>query len=131
MPLDGSSFVHDDALGRIDRVIDLLATEDRWCKGIAETPGGRRCIIGAIRAAEAHLVLEPLVLHAIREVSGRRYWRIESFNDAKTTTHAQVLAVLQRTRADIAAGRVAAPAMRRGIGGWWRSLTGSCATPEA
>jgi hypothetical protein len=123
MPFDGTPHRASDALGRLDRVIELLASEDRWCKGVTETPGGRRCVIGAMRAADAQL-LEPVVLQAIRDVTGRSYWRIESFNDARATSHALVLAVLERARQDVAAGRLADPPQRTGVRRWlcaaWR-----------
>jgi hypothetical protein len=47
--------------------------------------------------------LGPIVLRAINEVTGRHYWRIESFNDHHATDHAQVVEVLARARSDIAA----------------------------
>src|SRR5262249_13637002 len=40
------------------------------------------------------------------EVSGKRYWRIEFFNDDPRTTHADVLEVLQRARENIIAGMI-------------------------
>jgi hypothetical protein len=36
-------------------------------------------------------------------VSGKRYWRIESFNDDPNTTHRDVLLVLRRARESILA----------------------------
>lgn len=122
MPFDGTGYVQSYALDKMDRVIDLLSTEERWCKGIAETPGGRHCIIGAIRAVQAQLVLEPVILQAIKEVTGRSYWRIESFNDAKVTSHALVLQVLQRARANVAAGQVATVPADTGVRSWWRPV---------
>jgi len=49
MPLDDDR--HDeqsDALEKIDKVIALLAIEDKWCKFFAETSDRRRCL-GACR----------------------------------------------------------------------------------
>jgi hypothetical protein len=37
-------------------------------------------------------------------VTGRRYTAIETFNDRRTTTHSQVVAVLRRARQDILDG---------------------------
>jgi len=45
MPLDDDR--HDeqsDALEKIDKVIALLAIEDKWCKFFAETSDRRRCL---------------------------------------------------------------------------------------
>ena len=51
-------------------------------------------------------VLQKVVLQAAREVSGKRYWRIEFFNDDPRTTHADVLQVLNRARQNLIAGMI-------------------------
>jgi hypothetical protein len=110
MPFDGVGFVSDESLQKIDAVIDLLATPDKWCKGALRSHDGRYCIRGAVRAVDAADVLEPTILQSIGEIAGKRFRRIESFNDHPNTSHEQVLAVLGRTRETISAGRrVAAP----------------------
>ena len=110
MPFDGVGFVADESLQKIDAVIDLLATPDKWCKGALRSHDGRYCIRGAVRAVEAADLLEPTILHAIGEVAGKRFRRIESFNDHPNTSHEQVVAVLSRTRDTIASGhRIASP----------------------
>jgi hypothetical protein len=53
-------------------------------------------------------MLQPVVLRAINEVTGRHYRRIESFNDHPDTDHGQVVEVLARAREDLIAGRLAA-----------------------
>jgi len=85
MPFDGIGFAIDDRVGKIDQVIDLLATRKQWCKANFKTPDGRYCIRGAMMAVEADF-LKPIVLQAIREITGERYLRIESFNDHRNTT---------------------------------------------
>ena len=57
MPFDGAGFATDDRLSKIDQVIDLLATPDRWCKAAYRTPEGRFCIRGAMRASKAENLL--------------------------------------------------------------------------
>ena len=110
MPFDGVGFVSDESLQKIDAVIDLLATPDKWCKGALRSHDGRYCIRGAVRAVDAADLLEPTILHAIGEVAGKRFRRIESFNDHPNTSHEQVVAVLNRTRDSIVTGRrVAGP----------------------
>src|SRR6184192_3522986 len=94
MPFDGIGFAFDDRVSKIDEVINLLATPDKWCKAQFKTPDGRYCLRGAIRAVEGAEFLKPIVLRAIREVTGERYLRTESFNDHPYTQHAQVLRVL-------------------------------------
>jgi len=39
-------------------------------------------------------------------VGGKRYWRIESFNDLPSTTHADILRVLRRARENVIAGMI-------------------------
>jgi hypothetical protein len=105
MPFDGVGFVSDEALQKIDAVIDLLATPNKWCKGALRSHDGRYCIRGAVRSIDAADLLEPTILRAVGEVAGKRFRRIESFNDHPNTSHEQVLAVLERTRETIAAGK--------------------------
>jgi hypothetical protein len=98
MPFDGVGFVPSDALQKMDAVIDLLATPEKWCKGALRSYDGRFCIRGAIRAVAGADLLEPRILLAIDEVAGKRFRRIEAFNDHPSTSHAQVLSVLTRAR---------------------------------
>ena len=98
MPFDGVGFPIDDRVSKIDQVIDLLAAPNQWCKAQFKTHDGRYCIRGAIMAVEGADFLKPIMLQAVREVTGERYLRIESFNDHPCTQHAQVLRVLMRAR---------------------------------
>src|SRR5579885_2208637 len=98
MPFDGVGFVSTDPLHKIDAVIDLLGTPDKWCKGALRSHDGRYCIRGAVRAVDGAEVLEPTILQVIGEVAGKRFRRIESFNDHPNTSHDQVVTVLMRTR---------------------------------
>jgi hypothetical protein len=101
-----------DALEKVDKVIALLSTEDRWCKFFGESSDGRRCLWGAMWAEDAVTVLEPPVLRAIERVTGCRYESIDAFNDAAATTHAMVLAVLRQARRDLLAISPSAPRYR-------------------
>jgi hypothetical protein len=103
MPLDSLEFSQDPMLARLARVERLLATERQWCKGRLRDSEGRHCLVGAIEAADCWPEVARVILRAAREVSGKRYWRIESFNDDPRTTHADVLAVLRRARQNIIA----------------------------
>jgi hypothetical protein len=71
-------------------------------------------------------VLQKPILQAAREVSGKRYWRIEFFNDDPRTTHADVLQVLRRTRENMIDGMICSfdrqPRHRR----WIRALRALC-----
>jgi hypothetical protein len=98
MPFDGLGFPIDDRVSKIDQIIDLLATPNQWCKAEFKTRDGRYCIRGAMTAVEGADFLKPIMLQAIREVTGERYLRIGSFNDHPYTQHAQVLRVLMRAR---------------------------------
>ena len=102
MPFDDDR--HDersDALAKMDKVIALLATEDRWCKFFAESSNGRRCLWGAIWAEDAAMILNAPILDAIKQVAGRHYESIDAFNDHPATTHATVLKVLHQARRNI------------------------------
>ena len=100
MPLDGTefAFLEDHPLAKLSAVERLLATRQQWCQGKMRDEDGRHCLVGAMEAASARLILEPIILRAAREVGGKRYWRIEFFNDDPRTTHADVLRVLRRAR---------------------------------
>ena len=108
MPLDGTEFgfLGDHPLAKLGAVERLLASERQWCKGRLRDRDGRHCLVGAIQAVDARQLLEPIILRAAREVGGRRYWRIESFNDNPRTTHADVLRVLRRARENIITGMI-------------------------
>lgn len=104
MPFDGVESVSVDSLRKIDAVIDLLNAPEKWCKGALKSHDGRYCIRGAIRAVDAGESLEPTILQAIGEVSGKRFRRIEAFNDHPDTSHDQVVAVLTRARYRLRSG---------------------------
>ena len=111
MPFDGAGFGYNESLHKLDTVIDLLETPDRWCKGALRSHDGRYCIRGAIRAVNGSDVLEPAILQAIGQVAGRRFRRIEAFNDHPNTPHDQVVAVLARARSNLGSNREGGPAM--------------------
>jgi hypothetical protein len=126
MPFDGRDYsTRIDALEKIDRVIDQLPSEDRWCKGALYTVDGRRCILGAMQAVNGAMVLKQPILQAIKEVTGRRYTAIETFNDRRTTTHAQVMAVLRRARQNILDGTAGYSPGATSRMSWLKRLVGS------
>jgi hypothetical protein len=126
MPFDGIEGFDGHPLAKLGAVERLLATEQQWCKGRLRDAHGRHCLVGAIEAVGGRQVLQRPVLQAAREVSGKRYWRIEFFNDDPRTTHGDVLQVLQRARENMIAGMISdydrQPRYRR----WMRGLRGLC-----
>ena len=122
MPFDGTGYEgRIEALDKMDKVIDLLSREDRWCKQQLRSYDGRRCILGAMMAADATIALKEPILLAIRQVTGRDYLRIEMFNDHPLTTHGLVLRVLGQARENIVNGvveRAPVPAASA-TGAWW------------
>ena len=130
MPLDDTGWEKRIVpLDKIDRVIDLLATEDRWCQGHLVTRDGRRCIMGAVQEVNgADSLIQPISL-AIRQVTGRRFGRIERFNDDPATTHGLVVNVLFQARSNIISGVAASSdnetASERAAG-WWRVTLQRC-----
>jgi len=109
MPFDGIELSGTEQLVKLGAVERMLATEQQWCKGRLRDAHGRHCLVGAIEAVEGRQMLQRVILHAAREVSGKRYWRIEFFNDDPHTTHADVLETLQRARENIIAGMICVP----------------------
>jgi len=110
MPFDGTG--HEgriDALDKMDKVIDLLSREDRWCKQQLRSYDGRRCILGAMMAADATIALKEPILMAIKQVTGRDYLRIEMFNDHPLTTHGMVVKVLGQARDNLVSGVISQP----------------------
>jgi predicted phage terminase large subunit-like protein len=96
---------HDD---QVDSTAQCPARASRLHRNRA-APHGRHCLVGAIEAVDGRQMLRRVVLQAAREVSGKRYWRIESFNDDPRTTHADVLEVLRHARENIIAGMIGDP----------------------
>jgi hypothetical protein len=104
MPFDSTLYEErNPALNKMDRVIDLLSEESRWCKRQLRSPDGRYCIMGAIQVQDAVAELKSPILLAIEQVTGH-IWPIEDFNDHSTTTHALVVRVLRQARENIILG---------------------------
>lgn len=114
MPFDGVGFIGNESVRKMDEVIDLLGTPDKWCKGALRSHDGRYCIRGAVRAVDGADLLEPTILDAIGQVAGKRFRRIESFNDHPNTSHEQVVAVLIRARENLVSGKAGVTAERVG-----------------
>jgi len=105
MPFDGVGFSANEYSQKLDAVIDLIGTPERWGKGRFRSPDGRYCLRGAIRSLDKSEILGPVVLEAINQVTGKDYFILERFNDSERTNHAMILTVLGRARENIAAGR--------------------------
>ena len=104
MPFDGACFVPGERLQQLETVIHLIGKPDGWGKGTLKSSDGRYCIRGAIVAAGAIGVLEPPILQAINQVTGKAFTRIEQFNDDAATNHRLVCRVLARTWDNLAEG---------------------------
>ncbi len=117
MPFDGTRYEgRIPALDKMDKVIDLLSDEKRWCQKQLRSPDGRYCILGAMEAAGGEVELKRPILLAIEQVTGRSYARIEDFNDHPMTTHPLVVRVLWQARENTIIG--APQAARQRIGTW-------------
>lgn len=97
MPYDGLCFFRTSAAAQVERVMEVIATEDMWCKNRLATADGRHCLRGALRAAGASFRVDRIIMRTIREVTGQRL-TIEAFNDSDQTTHTAVLNVLNTAR---------------------------------
>jgi hypothetical protein len=125
MPFDGTVYEgRVRSLDKMDKVIDLLSDETRWCKKQLKTPDGRYCIAGAMFAVDATMEIKTAILLAIEQVTGNYYRSIETFNDHPLTTHALVAKVLQRARANMLAD--SPPATRQRVGAWARLFQVVC-----
>src|SRR5437763_6356788 len=136
MPFDGIDGFDNHPIAKLGAVERLLATEQQWCKGRLRDAHGRHCLVGAIEAVGGRQLLQKVVLQAAREVSGKRYWRIEFFNDDPRTTHADVLQVLRRARENIVAGMLAEPRPLhrrcvRALRALWGSISHDGAVPHS
>jgi hypothetical protein len=126
MPFDGTRYEgRNPALDKMDKVIDLLSDERRWCKRRLQTPDGRYCIVGAMKAADGEVELKRPILLAIEQVTGHSYARIEDFNDHPATTHPPVVRVLWQARANVVNGTPQAPQQRIGTWALFRQAFGN------
>ena len=127
MPFDGNDYERSvDILDKLDKVIALLSDKRRWCQCQLQTADGRYCIGGAMMAVGATLELRTPILHAIEQVTGRDYVRIERFNDHPGTTHGLVIKVLQKARENLTGGAVIARMVEHRIGPcarWYQILS--------
>ena len=117
MPFDGTGYEGRVlSLEKLDKVIDLLSDERRWCQGLLKAPDGRYCIAGAMIAVDATTRdIRKAILLAIKQVTARYSHDIETFNDDPRTTHALVVKVLQQARACLIMGSSAATRPRVGL----------------
>jgi hypothetical protein len=125
MPFDGAVYEgRVRSLDKMDKVIDLLGDERRWCKRKLQTLDGRYCIAGAITAVDASSELRKPILLAIKQVTGHHYLSIETFNDNQLTTHARGVKVLGRARENVLSGSSTATKQR--VGAWARLFQVIC-----
>jgi hypothetical protein len=98
MPFDGAVYEgRVRSLDQMDKIIDLLGDETRWCKRKLETPDGRHCIAGAIVAVDATTEIKKAIFLAIEQVTGDYYRKIEA-----STLYAAFSARLARASAAMA-----------------------------
>lgn len=128
MPFDGTDLglFGNHPLARLGAVESLLASEQHWCKGKLRDSAGRHCLLGAMQVAGARQVLEPIILRAVREVSGKYYWRIERFNDDPRTTHADILRTLRPALENVIAEMIGGDRRRPRREGFAQALRALC-----
>jgi hypothetical protein len=118
MPFDGvgTPFNH---VAQFDQVIQLLERPRHWVKRSYANRRGQYCLVGALNAVGVRALFEQSILKTIAEVvTDKEFCCVESFNDHPETQHGDVVAVLQRTREAIAAGKFALPP-RDAVGTVW------------
>jgi hypothetical protein len=120
MPFDDAGYRGDTRIvGKVDEVIDLLNDGKGWCKQQLHVGDQRHCIVGALRRVGAEADLQGPILEAIRQVTGRRYARIEHFNDHPLTRFPLVLRVLKQARENVATSRPVEVRPPRSIWAWF------------
>ncbi len=109
MPFDATPVEQSINLGElaiVDGVIDMLESPYRWCKG-AFKQGQSYCLVGAVSlvatgnpysVARGHRAPEA-AYKVLRKLDVAAGLPTTLFNDAASTTHADILALLTRVRA--------------------------------
>lgn len=100
-----------DLVAGLLRVRERLATPERWCKGVSGASLNSRCLtmtVGLALNGDDYVGREKVRM-VLRAVLGRPWLSIVQFNDAPETTHADVLALIDRA---IERARVAAEVAR-------------------
>lgn len=96
MPFDATpEHLNAGAIRVVDGMMELLATPERWIQFAVDDETGH-CVIGAAwRVAGFDDETGHYVVNAMHAEAGMKCWL---FNDAPTTTHADILALLRRVR---------------------------------
>jgi hypothetical protein len=127
VPFDGTDFARREIkLGKIDKVMSMLDTAEKWCQNQLKTADGRRCILGALIAVGARRHLYGLIVASAREATGIAFMSVEQFNDHPMTDHKLVMAVLNAAHYRLQVGDVPF-AERNGFPLWKRFLRSLCA----
>jgi hypothetical protein len=125
MPLDNATYKettltpHYREVAILDKMADLLDTPDHWCKDTLRD-GDSLCLLGALNVADhgdhQHLLTldgrglafeQAVALNVLGRMNStldnrnpRHYWlEVANFNNAHTTTHADVVDLIARTLA--------------------------------
>lgn len=88
-----------------DRMLELLATPERWCKRTYKTKNSY-CLLGALdHSVGSYYTTGRYVENQLRRFStwDGVFISIADFNDSRKTKHADILALIRRTRASFEA----------------------------
>jgi hypothetical protein len=108
----------------MDKVIDLLIDERRWCKRKLQTVDGRHCIAGAIICRRCHNGTQEGDLARNRPGGRELLPQHREFQRSSLTTHALVVRWLRQARGNMLAD--SPPATRQRVGAWARLFRGIC-----
>ena len=110
MPFDNTTFVAVDEIAIVDRMMELLAEPEGWCKGqlsVTRPSGGQSyCLLGALNVVSSGNVMaiphdktSRATLAAMdRESGGIGRYAFVAFNNAPAATHADILMFLDAVR---------------------------------
>jgi hypothetical protein len=105
MPFDGTgTVIRTDLLAKINLMMEMLGSKERWCKKQFRGAEGERCLLAAVKDAGGGKDLSAMILRAAVETSGICYDRVDHFNDSSSTNHALVMRVLGRVRDTLEVG---------------------------
>lgn len=105
MPLDFTGHPNAEAIRIVEKMEQILATPDKWCKNTLCDAKGARCLIGALYAEnipEDWQAKQSALVAMSQEALERGYFsecKVVDFNNDPKTTHADIIDFLAAVKA--------------------------------
>jgi len=99
MPFDATKPSSNSAeIAVIDKMLELLATPDKWMQGALEHRGSY-CLVGALWEAETTGLLKHHILRRMSCIANQwGYSTVPAFNDSMWRTHTDIIEFLHAVR---------------------------------